>query len=113
MILVNTASNWGFAYYWPAGRPATRPDHAVLQGYEAYFPGQPRIIVARDRDPARIAAALAQALARARRDGCGRVWLVRTHLVAAERLAWLAAEHRDRVLPRHVIGGLQVIRPGC
>ncbi len=57
VILVNLSSNWGFAYYWPAGA-ACRADPAVLQGYEAYFPGQPRIIVARGRDLAGVNAAL-------------------------------------------------------
>ena len=113
VILVNAASNWGFAYYWPVARPVTRPDPSDLQGYEAYFPGQPRIIVARDRDPASVAAALGQALARARRGRCARVWLVRTHLIPAERAAWLAAEHRDGVVAAHVIIGLQVIRPAA
>jgi hypothetical protein len=112
VILVNASSNWGFGYYWPAGRPATRPDASNLQGYEAYFPGQPRIIVARDREPAGIAAALGQALSRARRGDCTRIWLVRTHLNVPERASWLAAERRDHVVPARVIGGLQVIQPG-
>jgi hypothetical protein len=116
VILVNAASNWGFAYYWPAGHPARRPDPADLQGYEAYFPRQPRIIVARDRDPASIAAALGQALTRARRGRCARVWLVRTHLTAPERRAWRAAEQRDHLAGARVIAGLEVIPPraaGC
>ena len=112
VILVNAASNWGFAYYWPIGRPAARPDPSDLQGYQAYFPGQPRIIVARNREPAAIAAALGQALARARRHHCARVWLVRTHLSGPERAAWRAAQQRDGVVPASVTTGLEVIRPG-
>src|ERR1035441_1623817 len=61
MILVNLGSNWGFAYYWPVGHPARRTDSAVLQGYVADFPAQPRIVVARNRDSAGVNAALCQA----------------------------------------------------
>ena len=112
-IVVNLSSNWGFAYYWPHGTPARRPDPAVLQGYEAYFPGQPRIIVARSRDPADVSAALSLALARARQHACGRIWLVRTHLVAAERAAWTAAlRQRGLVTRRAGAHRLRVVQPG-
>ena len=111
VILVNLNSNWGFAYYWPAGVPARRADAAVLQGYEAYFPGQPDIVVARTRDSAGVEAALSQALARQR--ACGRIWLVRTHLTTAERRAWINAL-RQRKLTSAPVGhdGLSVIQAG-
>jgi hypothetical protein len=102
VILVNAASNWGFAYYWPGGRPSRRPDAADLQGYQAYFPRQPRIIVARDRDPASVSAALdqslAQSLARARGGRCARIWLVRTHQSRPEKAAWQAAARQHQVI---------------
>ncbi|HMH93901.1 MAG TPA: hypothetical protein VK586_22825 [Streptosporangiaceae bacterium] len=97
VILVNLSSSWGFAYYWPAGRPSIRPDAAVLQEYEAYFPDQPRIVVASSRDPAGVSAALSRALARvraqaqARPAACIRIWLVRTHVSPDELAAWRAA----------------------
>jgi hypothetical protein len=91
VIVVNLNSNWGFAYYWPIGQPARRADTAVRQLYEAYFPGQPRIIIARNRNPAAVDAVLAQALARARHYSCNRIWLIRTHLSASEQVAWVAA----------------------
>jgi hypothetical protein len=113
VILVNLSSNWGFAYYWPTGDPARRADAAVLQAYEAYFPDQPNIIVARSRDPAGVDAAVGQALARAPQRACGRIWLVRTHLSAAELRAWRAAL-RQRKLATTAAGydGLSVIRVG-
>jgi len=112
MIVVNLNSNWGFAYYWPTGRPARRADLAVKQEYEAYFPGQPRIIVARDRDPAAINAALSQALARARHT-CARVWLIRTHMNPSEQAAWAAALSRQGQSSTRVGRyGLRVIRVG-
>jgi hypothetical protein len=92
VVLVSLDSNWGFAYYWPAGRPATRPDDNVLQEYEAYFPDQSRIVVAFSRDAAGVTAAVSRALARARAEArqqsCVRIWLVRTHVSAAELAAW-------------------------
>jgi hypothetical protein len=113
VILVNLSSNWGFAYYWPRGQPARRADSVVLQGYEAYFPGQPDIVVARNRDAGAVDAALAQALARARQGSCGRIWLIRTHVSPAEGAAWRAALRRQR-LSATAVGrdGLSVIRVG-
>jgi hypothetical protein len=117
VILVNMSSNWGFAYYWPIGDPARRPDSAVLQGYEAYFPGQPRIVIARNRNPAAIEAALAQALALARQHTCSRIWLVRTHLLAQERDAWGVALRQQKLTlapaGRHGLSVIQIGGPGC
>jgi hypothetical protein len=115
VIVVNLNSNWGFAYYWRRGQPARRVDAAVLQGYEAFFPGQPRIIVERNRDAAGVDAALAQALALVAPHSCARIWLVRTHVVAIERAAWTAVLRRDGLhrFSRWIgDGGLRVIQPG-
>ena len=113
VILVNLNSNWGFAYYWPYGQPARRPSTAVKQGYEAYFPDQPRIVVARDRDPAAVRAALASALARVRPGSCATIWLVRSHVIATEQAAWTAALKAARINPVPVgTAGLAELRPG-
>lgn len=108
VIVVNLNSNWSFAYYWPVGYPARRPDSAVLQQYEAYFPGQPRIIVARNRNRDGVDAALAQALAR--RRSCAPIWLVRAHVATAEQRYWSAAL-REHGLSAKPVGraGLSVI----
>ncbi len=117
VILVNLSSNWGFAYYWPDGTPSRRPDSAVLQGYEAFFPGQPDIVVARNRDQAGVDAALAQALARARQRTCSRIWLVRTHLSTAERLAWRVALRQQKLtfapVGHHGLSVIQIGGSGC
>ena len=113
VILVNMSSNWGFAYYWPVGQPSRRPDPVVLQGYEAYFPGQPRIVVASNRDQAGVDAALAQALAQARQRTCSRIWLVRTHLTTPERQAWRTALRAQKLTDTRVgHDGLSVIQVG-
>jgi hypothetical protein len=111
VIVVNLNSNWSFAYYWPVGHPARRPDSAVLQEYEAYFPGQPRVVVARNRTRGGVDAALAQALARGR--SCTPIWLVRAHVTAAEQRYWTAAL-REHGLSAKPVGraGLSVILAG-
>jgi len=111
VIVVNLNSNWGFAYYWPTGVPGRRADSAVLQGYEAYFPGQPDIVVARTRDSAGVDAALSQAVAR--QHACGRIWLVRTHVTAGEQLAWITALRQEKLTATSVgHDGLSVINAG-
>lgn len=117
VILVNMSSNWGFAYYWPIGDPARRPDNAVLQGYEAYFPDQPDIVVAQNRDLAAIDATLERALALARQHACSRIWVVRTHLLAQEELAWRAALRQQKLtvarVGQHGLSVIQIGGPGC
>jgi hypothetical protein len=113
VILVNLSSNWGFAYYWPTGGPSRRPDPVVLQGYEAYFADQPRIVVASNRDQAGVDTALAQALGQARQRACSRIWLVRTHLTTPERQAWRIALRAQKLTDTRVgRDGLSVIRVG-
>jgi len=91
VILVNMNSNWGFAYYWPFGQPSRRPDPNVVQDYEAYFPSQPRIVVAFNRNDSAVAAALSQAVTESRQRSCSPIWLIRTHVSTTEQAAWRAA----------------------
>ncbi len=113
VILVNQNSSWGFAYYWTVGTPARRADAAVLQGYEPYFPSEPDIVVARNRDSAGVDAALAQALALARQRACGSIWLVRSHVNPTEQKAWQITM-RQRKLTATPVGhaGLSVVNVG-
>jgi hypothetical protein len=89
----------------------------VLQGYEVYYPDQPRIIVARNRDDAAVSAALMDALTLAQRQSCARIWLARTHVDDAEAQAWALALHHAGVTTQDLgHGGLSVIQPsgsGC
>ncbi len=110
VILVNLSSNWGFAYYWPHGQPARRKDPYVAQDYEAYFPGQPRIVVAFNRSSSAVAAALSQAVAQSRQRSCSPIWLIRTHVSAAENAAWSAALRSEGLTARPVgVTGLTII----
>jgi hypothetical protein len=117
VILVNLNSNWGFAYYWPYGQPARRLTNVVRQGYEAYFPGQPRIVVAPNRDLAGVTVALQEALSRVRPGSCARIWLIRSHVGVTEAAAWkiaLAADHMTPVVVgNHGLTVLQTGGPAC
>jgi hypothetical protein len=110
VILVNLSSNWGFAYYWPYGQPARRKDPYVAQDYEAYFPGQPRVVVAFNRSSSAVAAALSQAVAQSRQRSCSPIWLIRTHVSAAEDAAWSAALQKEGLTASPVgVAGLTII----
>jgi hypothetical protein len=113
VILVNMNSNWGFAYYWPHGQPGRRLTNVVRQGYLAYFPDQPRIVVASNRDQAGVTAALRQALSLVRSGSCERIWLIRSHVIPSEQSAWTAAFRAAHLVPV-AIGddGLAVLQPG-
>ena len=97
VILVNLNSNWGFAYYWPVGKPARRADPNVVQDYEAYFPGQPRIIVAYSRVDSGVAVALSQAVKESKQRSCSPIWLIRTHVNATEAAAWRASLRNEQL----------------
>jgi len=113
VILVNLNSNWGFAYYWPVGQPSRRPDPNVVQDYEAYFPGQPRIVVAFNRNGSAVAAALSQAVAESRQRSCSPIWLIRTHVSTTERAAWRAALQKQGLTASPVgVAGLTIIHLG-
>jgi hypothetical protein len=113
VILVNMNSSWGFAYYWPHGQPARRATTVVRQGYLAYFPAQPRIVVAPNRDPAGVRTGLADALARVRPGSCATIWLVRSHVIPSEQAAWTAALKAAKLTPVPIgTAGLAELHPG-
>lgn len=113
VIAVNLNSNWGFAYYWRDGTPARRPDSAVEQDYVAYFPDQPRILIAQQRTLQGVENLLSAALSAARQRGCARIWLVRTHVIASEQAAWTQALSRAKLRPVYVgRDGLSYVQPG-
>jgi hypothetical protein len=90
VILVSFNSSWGFGYYWPIGHPSRTPA-LMIQGYIVDYPDQRRIVMARGRDAAGVDAALNQALARAPSRPGARIWLVRIHMIPAERQNWATA----------------------
>jgi hypothetical protein len=101
VILVNLSSNWGFAYYWTQGKAARRTDPYVAQDYEAYFPDQPRIVVAFNRTNSAVAAALSQAVAQSRQRSCSPIWLIRTHVSSGEYAAWSSALRKEGLTAKY------------
>jgi hypothetical protein len=86
VILVSLAGQLGFAYYWSADRPRFIHGGPLATGWRIDYPPEDRIVIAQGRTEAAVRSALDQALALH-----GRVWLVRSHIVAAEATAWTAA----------------------
>jgi hypothetical protein len=100
VILLAQDSNFGFAYYWPTGHPSREANSSIIQGYMAYFPDQPRIVVATSRIASGVDAALAQALAQSRARGCTPIWLIRTHTTPPEETAfntWMDQRHLSAI----------------
>jgi hypothetical protein len=112
VILVNSSSNWGFAYYWPYGTPARRVTGVDRQGYLAYFPRQLRIIIVPNRYLGGITGAVQKAIRRAQLGSCASIWLIRTHVSSTEQAAWASTLASARLAAVPVGGdGLAVIRP--
>lgn len=112
VILVNLDSSFNFAYYWRLDRPAREATTALDQLYEPYYPSQPRIVMAANRDRTQVDDALAKALAQSRTRGCAPIWFVASHVDTTEAAYWSAALQRDH-LTATAVGddGLSVIRP--
>jgi hypothetical protein len=87
VVLVNSNSNWGFGYYWHVDKPARRPDTNV-HNYLIAYPQNPQIVLASDRTPATVDAALVAAVHQARTRPGAKIWLVRTHVNGPEAAAW-------------------------
>jgi hypothetical protein len=111
-IVVSAAANWAFAYYWPVGQPGRFPNSNTLQGYQAYFPGQPRIVVAVQRDPQYIDLAMREALSQVRPGSCARIWLVLVQLSQLETQAYPAEIHHLGLVSRLVEPGLYYVQVG-
>jgi hypothetical protein len=104
VILVSDLGNFGFAYYWPHGRVVLRRDDSGA-GFRARVAGVDAVY-ARDRTYRAIRDALADAVRRWRGPaGGGRLFIVRTHLNAAEIAGWHRAFAEMRVAPERALGG--------
>lgn len=112
VILVNLNSSFGFAYYWPHGQPGRIATSVTRQGYIPYFPGQPRIVMAPNRDLAGVSTGLREALSRVKPGSCARVWLVRAHVISSEQAAWAKVLARAGLTPTAVgAHGLSELQP--
>ena len=94
VVIVDYAASYGFSYYWPRANPSYPRDIVGPNVHVAAYPGVSWMIVMRDRQPADVANALAQARAKIAaepRGSRGRIWIVRSHLGQPEWRVW----HRD------------------
>jgi hypothetical protein len=112
VVLVDVSSNWGFAYYWPQSDPGRRRNLTVLQNYVVDFPGDPRIVVADDRTPVAVKAALAAAMTKVQEQPGSRLWFVRTRERPPESAAWRGAMQSMGVVAKPVDrAGLALVTP--
>jgi len=97
IVLVDATANYGFGYYWPVGHPIWRPSTSFATGFQIWFPDQPQIIVANNRDYSGIVTGLADAMRAAAAATPGaKIWIVRTHVSILEDRLWKAALGRER-----------------
>jgi hypothetical protein len=85
VILVSAGASFGFAYYWNADRPQFHRGGIMATGWYLGYAPQQRIIVLSQPGPEHIAAGLAEAQTMA---GANAVWIVRSHIPAAELTTW-------------------------
>lgn len=112
VVVVNTLSSWGFAYYWPHETPAIEPVTSNLQRFVAVFPDRPGILVATDRNQSAVDEVVGRAAALAAARGPqARIFYLHQHLVDSEKgfFAEAFAAHHLQVTP--VQEGLDLVTP--
>jgi hypothetical protein len=102
VILVNSGGSFGFSYYWPHGSITTELDDSSGQGFRAQVKGLSAQWMI-GRTDADVLMALRQALRTWHAAGPGsRLFIVRSHVLAKEALAWKRAFAALDVHPRVV-----------
>lgn len=89
VVVLSESASFAFAFYdreWP---PTYKHFSAVATGFLPEYPNLPFLIQLKSRLPGPIMAAVKQAVHLA--GSRGRVWIVRSHLSAAESSAWAQA----------------------
>lgn len=103
IILVSAYTSYAFAYYWPKGTPDWRPSTSSATGFQPYYPDQPKIIVATNRDGRSISSALDDALGQTASDKDARIWLIRIHVSPAEDRLWMHALQLRRLTGKQIV----------
>jgi hypothetical protein len=102
VILVNSGGAFGFSYYWPHGSITTGLDDSSGQGFRA----EVKVLAARwmiGRSDAEVLNALREAVRTWHAAGPGsRLFIVRSHVLAKEALAWKRAFAALHLHPRVV-----------
>jgi hypothetical protein len=114
VVLVSSAANWGFAYYWPHGHVLTRRSDTVANGFVAEV-ADINAVYASDRTRPTVLIALREALARQLHAGPrSLIFIVRSHVGRSESDAWTHAFAVLDLRPRSIHVGpepLLVIDP--
>jgi hypothetical protein len=88
-VILSYKASFGFAYYDTRLTPTFERYRALENSFIPEFPTVPWLVQMKNRTPADVAASLSAAKRLADRPGGnGRIWIVRSHLFAAERTAW-------------------------
>jgi hypothetical protein len=99
VVLVSEPANFGFAYYWPGSTPVLQTDSSGA-GFRARASNIDAIYV-KDRSYAAILSGLRRAVRQWRSAGSNaRLFVIRTHVTSAEKIAWRRALRTERLHPR-------------
>jgi len=106
VILVNSAGNFGFGYYWPHARLTFHKDDDSGQGFAVRASGIDAIYAA-GRDYPQVVAAVGQAVNRLRAAPPGsRLYIVRTHMSLIDYDTWQAAFDAFHIVPQEDVVGI-------
>ncbi|MEK8107834.1 hypothetical protein NKG94_27595 [Micromonospora sp. M12] len=107
VVVVNAGAWYGFAFY-------SKPDPVELVarygntvGWWVDIPTRSDVVVIRDHDAQSIRAGLNHALALAGRRGGARIWLIRSHVIGEETVAWRTVLADYRV--EHAFDGVEPV----
>jgi len=107
LILVNSAGNFGFGYYWPRAHLRFHNDDASGQGFAVHVSGIDAIY-AGGRDYAHIVDAVGRAVGRLRASPPGsRLYIVRSHMSVPDSDLWQAAFDSFHIVPREDVVGIE------
>ena len=103
VILLNSASGYGFGYYWHHDTPqwSKLPGNGI--GFAVTYPTSSGIVVASGRDDPTISQALDVAQRELQARGGTKIWLVWIHLSAAETRAWKAELVKHRLTSTQIL----------
>jgi hypothetical protein len=106
VILVNSAGNFGFGYYWPHAHLTFHDDDSG-QGFAVRASGVDAIY-AIGREYPQVAAAVGQAVDRLRAAPTGsRLYIVRTHMSLIDYDTWQSAFDAFHIVPKEDVVGIE------
>lgn len=86
VVLVSTGAQFGVGYYLQTPEPEFVHSVHIATKFVVRYPSSDNIVIASDRSSLGIRDALAEAQSRV--EGRGRIWIIRSHVNAAEKAEW-------------------------